>query len=323
MLTQYLQTMLRQVTGEPAPRSPREQALADHAAGQWGEALAPLRACHEANPADQVVLLALVDTLKACARFGEAEHVLKEALRVERKNVSLLLLRCELLQALDRKPEASKLLERALELAPKNAEVHLRRGALMAELGQNEAAMQALTQAVLLDRKAVLARYYMALICLRTEEVERAKAQLELILKIQPSFPKAQRLRAQIAECQGDWRVAAAAWGEVLLAEGEDAQVIYQLGKAQLSLGERSEALSSFKYALTVNPACHEAAFAAAQLSVVLGDVETALPLYRSLLVVVRYHDQAKAAIARLSHRLPQQDRAACAGLTGKGRQAA
>lgn len=153
--------------------------------------------------------------------------------------------------------EAVTDLQEAAKLAPKAAEVPFRMGVLYQQMQQWDQAFAAYEQAVKLDDKLVAAYNNLAWMAAeRKQRLDEAEAWATKALALAPQEPALKDTYAWVKRSRGDLKGALellqAATGTA--AGGNNPEIVYHLGIVQQELGNKDEALASFKHALELAP---------------------------------------------------------------------
>lgn len=235
----------------------------------------------------------------------KAEQYLRSSARLV-PDADVMYQLAELLVSERRTSEAEPVLRRCLEVDPKFTDAHIRLGMILRDRGQRPEAIRAFEYAILNDQRAVVARYFLAQLCLETGDQKRALSQLHFVLKLQPDYRPARLLMADVFQRLGDHRQALVEYCQVANQSSSDASLFMRMARSFQAIGDRPQALKAFERAFGLDRSRAEAGFQAAQMREEQGHYERALNLYRHLLGSYDHQAIATEAIERLERMFAQ-----------------
>lgn len=201
--------------------------------------------------------------------------------------------------------EASeKALMKAVSLDPKHTDAFILLGTAYYQLERHPEAVKAFERALVNDPHALVARYYLAQVCMELGNFKRALTQLHVLQTLQPDYPPAHRLQAAIFLKLKDYRQALVELCWLVESGNADVWCFSSMGTAYRAIGEKLQALKAFEYALRLDPDLTDEAFYTAQLNEELEQYEVALELYKPLIHDLTWGERANAAIERLERRM-------------------
>lgn len=173
-------------------------------------------------------------------------------------------------------------LREALRREPNNADVLARLGSLLATENRFEESAELYERALALNsglsevRRSLAAGYW------QLGQTEKARMNLETVLKERPADTFAMLLLGMVSEELGDHARAAKLLGEVLPLVRRRPETIMGLARAQYHLGETEKARSALQL-LMGHPAGPEAAFQGGRLAAEFKDYEAAERMFLSV----------------------------------------
>lgn len=212
----------------------------------------------------------------------------------------------ELLLEERRTAEAEPVLRRCLEVDPKFTDAHIRLGMILRDKGMRPEAIRSFELAILNDQRAVVARYFLAQLCLDSGDQKRALSQLHFVLKLQPDYVPARLLMADVFQRLGDHRQALVEYCQVANQNSRDASLFQRMAQSFQAIGDRPQALKAYERAFSLERNRAEAGLHAAQIREEMGHYERALNLYRQLLNSFDHRETATQAIERLERMFAQ-----------------
>lgn len=239
-------------------------------------------------------------------RYEEAEAHLFQAACLDAENHKIHYHLGEVAQAKKDAITAEFCFRKAIELNPNFTDAYIRLGITLLEEKRQDEALKLFEKAVYLDRKAVVGHYYLARISMERQDYKRALVQLHLVKSLKPDYALAYLMAADVFERIRDFRQAFVELKKVVSLGSANGEVYLRLGKNQLVLKNRENALSFFLEARSYDPSLVEAAYHAATIQEDLNHLEPALANYEALLGNRKYHEVARMAIFRIRHTLEE-----------------
>ncbi len=269
-----------------------ERGLVFEARGASDRAVEAYTVALEDRPEDPDLLLRLGAAQVADGRLDEAEDTLHrvQASRPNSAEVEHFMGRVSL--ARGNLPVAMNHFGRSIALDPSKGEFHLYVAWAALEMGNLGRAMEEVNEALRLDPSLGDAYWIRGRVRLRGGAVDDALEDLERALQLKPSRYEAY---AAIAECyDGQRRLSDAieAYKRALEHDNSKGQWWYRLGRLQLDLGRRSQAIPSLERAALIGDALGDPPSWLADAHRLLGDSlrntnrEQAIAHYRQYLAV-------------------------------------
>ncbi len=207
--------------------------------------------------ADGLERLAIVHCRRGDPLLGET--LLKRALQRQPDHAAALHNLGALLQHQGRLDEARVLLERVVALQPQGADGWCNLGIVLQGLGQPGPALAALGRARELQPHHALALRASVPVLQSLDRTQEAISLLQAAAAHDPSQWEALEDFGNALYLRGDHRLASRAYGAVLAGHGATAELLANLGAAQLALDQPQSALVNVERALQLRPAYPEA----------------------------------------------------------------
>jgi tetratricopeptide (TPR) repeat protein len=151
----------------------------------------------------------------------------------------------------NRPREAEAILPTALSIRPKYAEAWLEQGKLHEQRGDDPGAINAYNRAIDANGKLAEARYRRGLLLIRQERMSEAENDLAAATGAQPNFPEAHYWLGRVYLAQNRALAARDEFKTAVTQRGGNyPDALFYQGIAEEQLGQRTEAISSFKTAL-------------------------------------------------------------------------
>jgi tetratricopeptide (TPR) repeat protein len=280
--------------------NPLQEGLAAFQAGDHETAREKLEAAVAAEPYLTQAWVPLGLIYMAQGLHAEAEEHLFQAMCLDAENPKIHYHLGELAQARKDAISAEFCFQKAIDLNPNYTDAYIRLGMTMLEENRLEEATKLFEKAVYLDRKAVVGHYYLAQISMRKQDFKRALVQLHLVKSLKPDYAPAYLMAADIFERIRDFRQAFVELKKAVSLGSANGQVYLRLGKNQLVLKHRENALAFFLEAKNADPALWDAYYHAAAIQEDLNHLEAALQNYEALLGNRKYHEVARMGVFRI-----------------------
>lgn len=167
--------------------------------------------------------------------------------------------RAEARMQLERFGEAAEDLSRAVAFEPEEAEVYVQRGLAYLAARNTEAALKDFARAIELDSGLAQAYAYRGLTHARINAFAEAEADLARALEIDPRLAFAYAVRAFAAVQSGQLDLARRELERAIKIAPEQAEVLWVKGIVEEAQGRATEAVQSYRSALSARPALREA----------------------------------------------------------------
>ncbi|MDB5098424.1 MAG: hypothetical protein JWM80_2845 [Cyanobacteria bacterium RYN_339] len=279
---------------------PLQEGLDAFAAGDHETAREKLEAAVAAEPYLTQAWVPLGLIYMHQGRYGEAEEHLFQAMCLDAENPKIHYHLGEV--ALGRKDaiSAEYCFKKAIDLNPNYTDAYIKLGLTMLEEKRLEDATKLFEKAVYLDRRAVVGHFYLAQISLQKQDFKRALVQLHLVKSLKPDYAPAYLMAADIFERIRDFRQAFIELKKAVSLGSANGQVYLRLGKNQLVLKNRENALAFFLEAKSADPSQWDAYYHAATIQEDMNHLEAALQNYEALLGNRKYFEIARMGVFRI-----------------------
>lgn len=291
---------VKELMKEEAPRDPLAEGMAAADAGNHEAALPLLVEALEAEPFRVQTYVAIAKIHQALGELDKAEEYYYSAHCMDPGLDRVVYHLGEVAHARQDYPTAEHYFQMAVAQNPNFTDGFIRLGITYLEQKRTTEATKAFERAVYLDRKAVVAHYYLAQISIEAKDFKRAMVQLHLVKQLKPDYAPAYVMLAEIFERIKDYRQAFIELKKVVALKAATGPVFLKLGKIQLTLKSRENALGFFVEATKVDPTCYEAWYQAAILQEDMNYLEPALASYEALLGTRKYREIATMAVMRI-----------------------
>ena len=291
---------VKELCREEAPRDPLAEGMVAFETGNYDAALPLLTEVLEAEPFRVQVWVTVGKIHQALGEFEKAEEHFYSAHCMDPAHDRVAYHLGEVAHARQDYITAEHYFQMAVAQNPNFTDGFIRLGITYLDQKRNAEAVKAFERAVYLDRKAVVAHYYLAQICIEQKDLKRAMVQLHLVKQLKPDYAPAYLMLAEIFERIKDYRQAFIELKKVVALKAATGPVFLKLGKIQLVLQNRENALSFFLEAKAVEPTCFEAYYQAAILQEDMNYLEPALANYEALLGTRKYREIAQMAVMRI-----------------------
>lgn len=241
-----------------APPAPEPRWLDEAQALQDAEAWEPLerhaRAWGEAQPTATAARLRLAQALINQQRAGDAEAVLREALRLDDHLAQGWWWLGVALQRLGRRAEAEQALDRALELLPASPDVHLSRARWLLDDGRAVQALPLVERALAIEAHRSQAWAVLGDVYVRLGRADEAQRAFRTALSLNERDEGSRQALARLLAGGGD----ADAAHRALLAKADaqqDARTWLGIGIADFNRQRHAVAEEAFRKATALDPA--------------------------------------------------------------------
>lgn len=279
-LPKYIQNILDQEGVFKKEEEPVDKGLALHAAGDFDGALPLLQPALAGATCPVPVIVAVASIFHGRGDDFNQIATLRRGLAVHPRSHELFVLLGEAYQERQEFESAEEAYRKALKLCETYTDGFVKLGIMLFETERKEEAEQVFDRALSLDRGAIMARHFLALICMDRQDWRRATTQIHWIKQLDPAHSSARLLQATIFERQGDSLSALGELEQLVEKKIADADVYWRIGKLNLSLKNRMEGLAAFQKTAELKPDKWEAHFYVARLQESLDNRDEALKAY-------------------------------------------
>jgi len=195
--------------------------------------------------------------LVAEGKRPEAVALLKSLVAQDSRNADARLLLGSLLMEAGQRSESIAQLSEAVRLRPKSAEAHNALGEAYNAFGETKSALPEFERAVALDPRHAQAHVNLAAALLEQGDAHSAKPQLDQAIQLfgdKPDASYARYLRAKIFSEQRDLEKAAADLERAVALDPGLAEAWSDLGEARKNLGDDDGALAAYRKAVELRP---------------------------------------------------------------------
>lgn len=291
---------VKQLCKEEVQRDPLAEGMAAYESGNYDAALPLLAEALEQEPFRVQTYVTIAKIHQALGELDKAEEYYYSAHCMDPGQDRVVYHLGEVAHARQDYTTAEHYFQMAVAQNPNFTDGFIRLGITFLDQKRLAEATKAFERAVYLDRKAVVAHYYLAQISIEQKDLKRAMVQLHLVKQLKPDYAPAYLMLAEIFERIKDYRQAFIELKKVVALKAATGPVFLKLGKIQLVLKNRENALSFFLEAKTVDPTCFEAYYQAAILQEDMNYLEPALANYEALLNTRKYREIAQMAVMRI-----------------------
>ncbi len=252
---------------------PQATSLLGLALGRMGrgeDAVQTLRRAVKLQPALPRAWLALGDHLAAMGDAPGAELAYANHLRFSTRDPRLLAAATALCE--NRMPEAEALLRAHLKRLPTDAAAIRMLAEVAARLGRNEDAENLLARCLELAPGFREARQNYALVLHRSNQPERALAEIETLLAADPANPGYRNLKAVILSAIGEYERAIALFAQLSSEYPNHGKLWLSYGHTLKTAGRQADSIAAYRRSLALDPSFGEAWWSLANLKTVRFD---------------------------------------------------
>lgn len=238
-------------------RSAQDHYNLAKAATQQGlaeQAMEHYRAALRLEPEYGQALTGLGALLLMQKRVEEAQPLFEKALSIDPNHATALINLAMIEQSRGENDSALQRLKQVIARNPDYAEAHLNLGSLLASMKRHEEAIQHLSKAVDLDPKRAAAHFNLAAAYLETEQWDKAEEQYGRVLSQNPRMAYAHYGLGVVQARQDLHSEAVVSFRNAISLGGTNPQAYTQLGLSLLALGENKAAAVALKAALKLDP---------------------------------------------------------------------
>jgi putative PEP-CTERM system TPR-repeat lipoprotein len=242
-----------------------EHALLELRAGHTEQAIMELKEVAAREPGNVAVAQQLVVALAGARRFPEALEVTDRLGRDSRRRTTALVLRGGILMAQRNLPEAQSAFDKAIALEPKNPALRLSRADFLIATQKYDAASKDLQAVLSSDPKNAASRIKLAVIAARQGKDQEARRLLGEAIALSPRDASPRLALIGYLVTHKDLKAALKAADDLVGLQPSNADGITLQGQIQSLLGQKDEAVESFRRLVSLTPD-------AAQSQMLLGD---------------------------------------------------
>ena len=245
--------------------STSDHAFLELQAGRTDEAIAEMKEVAAKEPGNIAVIQPLIRALINDHRFGDALAVADGIGRDPALRAASLVFRGEVLLAQQNLPDARTAFDRAVGLDPKNLAVRLARASFLSAIMKYDDAVKDLRAVLSSDGKNVAARLSLAEIAMRQGNDPEARKMLGEAMALAPQDASPRLAQIGYLITRKDLKGALKTADELVRLQPASAEGLTLRGQVQTLLGQKDEAVDSFRRLVAVAPN-------AAQSQMLLGD---------------------------------------------------
>jgi tetratricopeptide (TPR) repeat protein len=232
------------------------------------------------NYAEAHVNLGLV--LAGEGKYPEAEKEVRLALRLTPDNLNALSALGMLKVKLSRGEEAVEILRKVAKQQPDSAGARSNLGMALVRDGFDlTGALEQFSEAIRLQPQSAPLHLNKGRVLKDLNRTDEARIDLEAACQIQPDYPEALFLLAQVEKQLGNIQLSTEALGHLVFLEPSNADAQLLLGRNLLSLGKTEEAIHHLQIAVGVNSNSQDALYTLAQALGKAGKPEAKLYMER------------------------------------------
>jgi tetratricopeptide (TPR) repeat protein len=244
--------------------------LAQGRLGRGDDAVRTLRRAVDLQPALPRAWLALGDHLAAAGEATAAQSAYANHLRFSTRDPRLLAAGTALCE--NRIPEAEALLREHLKRLPTDVAAIRMLAEVAARLGRNEDAENLLARCLELAPAFREARQNYALVLHRSNQPERALAEIEKLLAADGGNPGYRNLKAVILSGIGEYERAIALFGQLAAEYPSHGKLWLSYGHTLKTAGKQADSIAAYRRCLALDPSFGEAWWSLANLKTVRFD---------------------------------------------------
>ena len=242
----------------------REHALLELQAGHAEQAIAELKEVSASEPGNVAVARSLVSTLVGARRFPEALEVADRLGQDSKQRATALVYRGEVLLAQRNLPQAQSAFDKAVALEPKNRAVQLARADFFIVTQKYVDAAKDLQAVLASDPKNAAARIKLADIAARQGKDQDSRKLLGEAIAQAPQDASPRLALIGYLMTHKDLKGALKAADDLVRQQPSNADGVAVKGQIQALLGQKGEAVASFRRLVSMRP---DAALAQIMLS--------------------------------------------------------
>jgi tetratricopeptide (TPR) repeat protein len=240
-------------------------------------------------------------------KLNEAREAFEKAVQLNPKYYEARLALSNVYFEMQRGEDAIREIKKAIRIEPTKAQPHQLLSHIYFSFGRFDDVLEELERAIVLEPGNLDPRLQLVSFLLDVDvfqDVERAKLELEEMLRMAPNMPEVHHLMGMALLNLGQFREAAEKFQYILERFPNIFETFYSLGIANLRSGEYQKAIEPLKSAIKLNPKSLEAKWvlhlamegAGKDPLVLEKDFRLVLPSLKAAGPVVRFKDVAKEA---------------------------
>jgi superkiller protein 3 len=199
-------------------------------------------------------------------KYTEAEKEIRNALHGSPKSISAYNALGMIAAKLGRGEEAIEILQKVLQVQPDSAFAHLNLGAALSADGFDlPGALNQFSEAIRLDSKSAAAHYSEGRVLYELNRFEEARVELDTAFRLQPDYPEALYLLAQVEKKNGNVRRSVELLDHLVTLEPSNSDAQLLLGRNLVILGNMEEAIHHMQIAVGASPDNEDALYSLAQ----------------------------------------------------------
>jgi tetratricopeptide (TPR) repeat protein len=227
--------------------------LASFKAEQYKNAITPLEKEVSTNGSNLAATQLLGMSYFMVGDYAKASELLSRVLASKPDEADLYYPLAISLGKQGKKDEVNRVIKQMMERGD-SPQLHILLGQASNEQGDTTKALEELNKALSIDRKALLAHYYLGLIYLKLGNLDRATQEFESELTLNPKDVRAKYHLAFVLLSNRKSEQGIRLMREVIQLKPDYAEAYYELGKALLQQGEIQPAVDSLEAAIKLKP---------------------------------------------------------------------
>jgi len=199
-------------------------------------------------------------------KYAEAEKEIRNALQGSPKSVSAYSALGIIAARLGRGEEAIEILQKVVQVQPDSAFAHLNLGAALSADGFDlPGALNHFSEAIRLDSKSAAAHFSEGRVLYELNRFEESRVELETACRLQPDYPEALYLLAQVEKKTGNVQRSVELLDHLVTLEPSNSDAHLLLGRNLVILGNMEEAIHHMQIAVGASPDNEDALYSLAQ----------------------------------------------------------
>src|SRR5229473_2002768 len=199
-------------------------------------------------------------------KYAEAEKEIRNAFRGSPNNLSAYSALGIIAARLGRGEEAIEILQKVVQVQPDSAFAHLNLGAALSADGFDlPGALNHFSEAIRLDSKSAAAHFSEGRVLYELNRFEESRVELETACRLQPDYPEALYLLAQVEKKTGNVRRSVELLDHLVTLEPSNSDAQLLLGRNLVILGNMEEGIHHMQIAVGASPDNEDALYSLAQ----------------------------------------------------------